>query len=66
MCVCVCLHSCARTHEGYKSVCTFGVWLSVGRVCIVHVLVQVHGVECIWFMLGRGICACVMFMYACF
>lgn len=58
----VCMHVrvCARARVRFAC-----VWLGAGGVCMLHVLVRVLGVKCIWFAPGRGACVCAGAVCAC-
>lgn len=64
----VCMHVSvfARARECGTSVCsTRCVAGCGGGWCAVHVLIRALYLECIWFTLGHGPCASVMFVCAC-
>ena len=63
MCMYVCMYACVCARKCGSPVCEFRVWLGVG--CVLHALVRVLSVKCIWFELGCGTCVCVCTFVGC-
>lgn len=65
MCMYVCMLACLRARASAVLLYVHSVCGWVWGVCAVHVLIRALDLECIWFMLGHGACASVVFVCAC-